>query len=178
MFICNLLKFLFCHRGPLGSTYIDREFFAFLNTVFGKKLMSKFRKRWPLEMIKFREEFNLRKQDTDPVDPKDRRIALPTVFVKFVQQQAGLSVKDMIKMSSFSQLASLAPNGDLRLSNALMMSFFKPVVDGIIEKLMDIPELKQCQTMFLVGGFGRSNVLRYICLFFVICAICFVCCMI
>ena len=164
-------------RGPFGSTYIDAEFFTFLSKVFGDTVMTEFRR----SMARWSASSYVRSSTSASTIPillcQDRRLTLPTVFPGFILKHCKMSVEDMLKKSEYKNDATLAANGNLRISNGLMMTFFKPVVDNIIAKLKSIHELEQCVAMFVVGGFGMSDVLMYVnrfygpCLSFIVFAV-------
>lgn len=142
--------------GLHGSKYVDKSFREFLDQKLSIEAMNEFQTQWPVEYTKLiNEEWESIKCGYDADPNWISSIRLPRRLEKILQGNYPQILE---------QLAN-AQGGDdtvIRLTSKNMEEIFKPTLDLLIAKVRDLfTALKgrQCDILFLVGGFAESPIL-------------------
>lgn len=142
--------------GLHGSKYVDKSFKEFLDEKLSPEAMKEFQTEWPVEYTRLiNEEWESIKCGYDADDNWISSIRLPRNLEKILQQ----------KYPQILEHLANSQGGDdtvIRLTSKDMEEIFKPTVDMLIAKVKDqFTALKgrQCDILFLVGGFAESPVL-------------------
>lgn len=148
--------------GRWGASYINEEFKQLLASIFGDACMRNFAAAHPSAMVELMTSFEQRKFDLKPaaVDKKDRYIPVPVAFIQYYEETFNKTVEQKVQEMKVAGVSFIAARGQLKLSADKMRELFDSVVTDIVDHLNSMPELKTCQSMFLVGGFGSSDYLR------------------
>ena len=144
--------------GPYGGLKVNYQFESLLNELFGDQEMYDYRKLFPIDWLKLKNDFEEKKRNNRALDNKETRIMLPcsftTSFAEIRPQALEHYGADNIKM---------ARNEYLCLSPQVMVGLFTPVLEAMKDHLLTLmkkPELSKVKAMLLVGGFSDSPLLQ------------------
>ena len=153
--------------GPWGSTYVDQNFLWFLESLLGKTLYEKFKKSSPGEHLSVRNKFINRKESFTSNDSDRITLKVPELSQFLNDLDDGSpSLKDLV-----SQFNAASPGLDLELKKGTKLrfskdhfaSFFSPLINQTVAHVKDLlkqPAFSGLNYIFLVGGFGESELLQ------------------
>lgn len=144
--------------GLHGSKYVDANFREFLARKLSAEAMDEFQAEWPVEYAQLMSEKweNIKCSSYDATPNWRTAIDLPRKLEKILED----SFPEVL-----DQLAN-AQGGDntvIRLTNQDMEAIFNPVINQLIGKVKNqftALEDRQCDILFLVGGFAQSDLLK------------------
>jgi hypothetical protein len=146
-----------CGGGLYGSKYVDENFREFLARKLSAEAMDEFQSQWPVEYAKLMSEtWESIKCSYDATPDWKKSIDLPRRLEKILEDKFP---------EILDQLAN-AQGGDntvIRLTNQDMEAIFNSVVNQLIGKVKNqftALEDRQCDILFLVGGFAQSPFLK------------------
>ena len=147
-----------------GSKYVDTNFENFLKEFLGEKLFAVYQKNASMK-IDILDAFEILKKKFNPESVKHSRLQLSYLGENLTPEILKNLVNNYNLLHTDTKISQRGSSG-IDLSNELMISFFKPLVDKIINKVKELlEETKQKagyypKFIFLVGGFGESPYLR------------------
>ena len=147
-----------------GSKYVDENFENFLKEFLGEKLFAVYQKNASMK-IDILEAFELLKKKFNPETVKHSRLQLSYLGENLTSNVLKNLVSNYNIVHPDTKINQRGSSG-IDLSNELMISFFEPLVNKIINKVKELlEETKQKagyypKFIFLVGGFGESPYLR------------------
>jgi molecular chaperone DnaK (HSP70) len=147
-----------------GSKYVDTNFENFLKEFLGEKLFAVYQKNASMK-IDILDAFEILKKKFNPESVKHSRLQLSYLGENLTPEILKNLVNNYNLLHPDTKISQRGSSG-IDLSNELMISFFKPLVDKIINKVKELlEETKQKagyypKFIFLVGGFGESPYLR------------------
>jgi molecular chaperone DnaK (HSP70) len=147
-----------------GSKYVDENFENFLKEFLGEKLFAVYQKNASMK-IDILEAFELLKKKFNPETVKHSRLQLSYFGENLTSNVLKNLVSNYNIIHPDTKINQRGSSG-IDLSNELMISFFEPLVNKIINKVKELlEETKQKagyypKFIFLVGGFGESPYLR------------------
>lgn len=142
--------------GCYGSTYIDRYFFEeCLPKKLTKKIIDIFRKQEYSDYLRMRADWESKKCTFDPHSDLNILIPLGRLY-KILASQYPSVLQDLSNQQNGEDL-------NIVLTPQEMESAFSPTIEGTILKINE--QLKKlgsrnCDVMFLVGGYAESPLLR------------------
>ena len=147
-----------------GSKYVDQNFENFLKEFLGEKLFAVYQKNASMK-IDILDAFEILKKKFNPENVKHSRLQLSYLGENLTPDILKNLVNNYNLLHSNTKISQRGSSG-IDLSNELMISFFEPLVNKIINKVKELlEETKQKagyypKFIFLVGGFGESPYLR------------------
>ena len=147
-----------------GSKYVDVNFESFLKEFLGEKLFAVYQKNASMR-IDILDVFELLKKKFNPETVKHSRLQLSYLGENLTSDILKNLVNNYNLLHPDAKVTQRGSSG-IDLSNELMMSFFDPLVDKIINKVKELLEETKKKAgyypkfIFLVGGFGESPYLR------------------
>eukprot|EP00058_Branchiostoma_floridae_P006842 XP_002592330.1 hypothetical protein BRAFLDRAFT_240194 [Branchiostoma floridae] len=156
--------------GSWGGTKVDEQFLNLLDDIFGADNMARYKVAHPNEYLNLLYEFEQKKRSTAPHldSPNDSGACVVGVhlgynfFNFYPKQKGGRDVQKAIKKYGSPDVTF--SNGVIRMSHALMKSFFTPAIDSILDhldKLLKKEVSMPLKCMFMVGGFSESPILQH-----------------
>ena len=147
-----------------GSKYVDQNFENFLKEFLGEKLFAVYQKNASMK-IDILDAFEILKKKFNPENVKHSRLQLSYLGENLTPDILKNLVNNYNLLHPNTKISQRGSSG-VDLSNELMISFFDPLVNKIIDKVKELlEETKQKagyypKFIFLVGGFGESPYLR------------------
>ena len=147
-----------------GSKYVDQNFENFLKEFLGEKLFAVYQKNASMK-IDILDAFEILKKKFNPQNVKHSRLQLSYLGENLTPDILKNLVNNYNLLHPNTKISQRGSSG-IDLSNELMISFFEPLVNKIINKVKELlEETKQKagyypKFIFLVGGFGESPYLR------------------
>ena len=147
-----------------GSKYVDQNFENFLKEFLGEKLFAVYQKNASMK-IDILDAFEILKKKFNPENVKHSRLQLSYLGENLTPDILKNLVNSYNLLHPNTKISQRGSSG-IDLSNELMISFFEPLINKIIDKVKELlEETKQKagyypKFIFLVGGFGESPYLR------------------
>ena len=147
-----------------GSKYVDINFENFLKVFLGEKLFAIYQKNASMK-IDILNAFEIIKKKFNPENVKHSRLQLSYLGENLTSEILKNLVNNYNVLHPETKVTQRGSSG-IDLSNELMISFFEPLINKIINKVRDLLEETKKKAgyypkfIFLVGGFGESPYLR------------------
>ena len=147
-----------------GSKYVDGNFENFLKEFLGEKLFAVYQKNASMR-IDILEAFEVLKKKFNPENVKHSRLQLSYLGENLTPDILKNLVNNYNLLHPDTKISQRGSSG-IDLSNELMISFFEPLINKIINKVKELLEETKKKAgyypkfIFLVGGFGESPFLR------------------
>ncbi|CAF2048753.1 unnamed protein product [Rotaria magnacalcarata] len=149
--------------GPFGSVGVDQEFEKLMSTIFTKELMEDFKMKRPAGYVDLMIAFEARKRTASPFKHNSLNISLPFSFIDYYKKKKGSTVESAIRRHNDVDI-KWSSQGMMRLTPEAMKRLFHPTVEkikGTIGDVLNSPDVKGIQYLFLVGGFAESPILQH-----------------
>ncbi|UJR22675.1 hypothetical protein I4U23_025712 [Adineta vaga] len=149
--------------GPYGSVGVDQEFEKLMSTIFGKELLEEFKMKRPAGYVDLMIAFEARKRTASPFKNNPLNISLPFSFIDFYKKKKGSTIESAIRRFNDPDI-KWSTQGMMRLTPDAMKRLFHHTVERIKSSIGDVlnsPDVKGIQYLFLVGGFAESPILQY-----------------
>ncbi|CAF0792093.1 unnamed protein product [Rotaria sp. Silwood1] len=162
--------------GPYGSVEItsfhlcillfkgvDQEFEKLMTTIFGVEIMEEFKLKRPAGYVDLMIAFEARKRTASPFKNNPLNISLPFSFIDFYKKKKGSTVESAIRRYNDPDI-KWSTQGMMRLTPEAMKRLFHPTIEKIkatIGEVLNTPDVKGIQYLFLVGGFAESPILQH-----------------
>ncbi|XP_052794432.1 heat shock 70 kDa protein 12A-like [Mya arenaria] len=146
--------------GPWGGTLVDKEFDAFMETIFGKDLYYRFKNECVGDYIDLHRELELKKRNVNSNDDRKETFSLPFALLKLMDKEMDTLVDQRLQI--YNGDVSLK-NGKLRIASEIMRGWFKESCLKTTQHLKSILQQKVCagtNTILLVGGYAESPMLQ------------------
>ena len=143
--------------GPYGGSKVNHQFEGLLNELFGDEELFEYRKVFPADWLKLKNDFEEKKRNNRALQGKETKILLPvslTTTATEIRPQARERYGDEVKIVRKEYLS---------LSSRVMIDLFSPVLEAMEEHLLTLlnkDELSKVNVILLVGGFAVSPVLQ------------------
>ena len=142
--------------GAYGSIYVDREFREYLASKLSDEALTRYEQEDPVGWLELMGNWERKKCDFDPNTTSTSYLDIPNRLYKILASSYP---------SVLEQLAEEQDGDDetVYLSKETMEGMFKPVLDGLVEKVKEQfagLDSRGCDLIYLVGGFSTSPVLR------------------
>ena len=143
--------------GPYGGSKVNHQFEGLLNELFGDEELFEYRKVFPADWLKLKNDFEEKKRNNRALQGKETKILLPvslTTTATEIRPQARERYGDEVKIVRQEYLS---------LSSRVMIDLFSPVLEAMEEHLLTLlnkDELSKVNVILLVGGFAVSPVLQ------------------
>lgn len=143
--------------GSHGGLKVNQGFKELLSELMGEKNVVTYERENPSDWLALMNDFEGKKQGFRVSKGRGINIRLPASF------------RDLTSGINFSVLGSYGPtkiifrNEYMKLDPDVMKDLFRPVLSEIkdhLRRLLQRPQLSRVKTMFLVGGFSDSELLR------------------
>lgn len=158
----NIKEIYHATGGDFGGTKVDNQFQNLLDKVFGKDLMTEFRRAHPSDMLDLMNDFEVKKRADRVMEGELTRIRLPANFINLLRHENGEDDNKIIRRHY--RIEELKISKDyLCLGSEIVKSLFEPAVTSIINHLKSLlqkKQLKGIKLLFLVGGFSESPLLQ------------------
>lgn len=158
----NIKEIYHATGGDFGGTKVDNQFQNLLEKVFGKDLMTEFRRTHPSDMLDLMNDFEVKKRADRVMEGELTRIRLPANFINLLRHENGEDDNKIIRRHY--RIEELKISKDyLCLGSEIVKSLFEPAVTSIINHLKSLlqkKQLKGIKLLFLVGGFSESPLLQ------------------
>ncbi|CAF1160163.1 unnamed protein product [Rotaria sordida] len=149
--------------GPYGSVGVDQEFENLMNAIFGIEIMEEFKLKRPAGYVDLMIAFEARKRTASPFKNNPLNISLPFSFIDFYKKKKGSTVEAAIRRYNDPDI-KWSTQGMMRLTPEAMKRLFHPTIEKIkatIGEVLNTPDVKGIQYLFLVGGFAESPILQH-----------------
>jgi molecular chaperone DnaK (HSP70) len=145
-----------------GGSEVDECFINMMKTLIGKKVWSEFSTAYPSACVSLVNEFRLKK--------KEFKSQTNTILLKMenalvhVIKRKKKNLNDIVKKSKYARKIEYhSIDARLSIKREMLEELFKPSVDKIISKLIEV--IDQCdenemKTIILVGGYSESPYVR------------------
>ena len=143
--------------GPYGGSKVNHQFEGLLNELFGDEELYEYRKVFPADWLKLKNDFEEKKRNNRALQGKETKILLPvslTTTATEIRPQARERYGDEVKIVRQEYLS---------LSSRVMIDLFSPVLEAMEEHLLTLLNkdvLSKVNVILLVGGFAVSPVLQ------------------
>ena len=147
-----------------GSKFVDINFENFLKDFLGEKLFAVYQKNASMK-IDILDAFEILKKKFNPENVKHSRLQLSYLGENLTPDILKNLVNNYNLLHPETKVSQRGSSG-IDLSNELMISFFEPLINKIINKVKELLEETKKKAgyypkfIFLVGGFGESPYLR------------------
>lgn len=114
------------------------------------------------DYIDIQKDFEVKKREIQVDRPATVSFRLPSIIRELVKENKGQALAECIAESSYKDGVTLVSD-KLNINLKIVLSLFETTVDSItshLQKLLLSPELKDCSTIVMVGGFSESSVLQ------------------
>ncbi|MCB9418804.1 MAG: HSP70 family protein [Ardenticatenaceae bacterium] len=142
--------------GPYGSRYVDVEFLSFMRSILTAGLIDDFVSKEPLEYLEILDHWERLKCNYDPAkNEQNFRIPFPIKLYQLLEKHPEI-LGNLRKIQGGADEFLIIPRVNLE-------KMFNKIIDGIIHevhKQFSRLEQKQCDYLFLVGGFATSPLLQ------------------
>ncbi|CAF1182650.1 unnamed protein product [Adineta steineri] len=149
--------------GPYGSVGVDQEFEKLMNAIFGSETMEEFKMKRPAGYVDLMIAFEARKRTASPFKNNSLNISLPFSFIDFYKKKKGSTVESAIRRYNDPDI-KWSTQGMMRLTPEAMKRLFHLTIEKIkatIGEVLNSPDVKGIQYLFLVGGFAESPILQH-----------------
>lgn len=144
--------------GPHGGLKVNQGFKELLSELMGQENVLTYERENPSDWLALMNDFEGKKQGFRVNKERDTNIRLPASF-KYLIRRINLSI-----LQSYGPAKINFRNNEyMRLAPDVMKSLFRPVLCEIknhLKRVLQRPQLSRVKTMFLVGGFSDSDLLR------------------
>ena len=146
------------HGGPCGSFAVNKNFEMFLKQLLqisDSEILTSFEPQWHKLVY---DQFEKSKCSFNPTDDTIT-VVIPEKICKYIETAKKTSIEELVNHSS---LEWDADEDGIVITRDVMLSFFKPVFDQImqhIDTVFQAPECKIVSKIVLVGGFAVSDYL-------------------
>ena len=148
--------------GDWGGTCVDNCFKNFLTSIVTEEVMEEFQSKHTGEYIELFRDFEMKKRTTNTTDQTRVTIRMTGTLPELYEIMKSMPFRRAIQESIYSK--SVKWEGDkLRITPALFEQFFSAACTGIVDHLHDLlnkPEVKDTDTILMVGGFSESPILQ------------------
>ena len=137
---------------------MNHQFEGLLDELFGAEKLYEFRKLFPVDWLRLKNDFEEKKRVLRSLQNKETRIRLPHSFISTINE----FLPDSLERYGEGEIR-LQKKEYLCLSPRVMMKQFEPVLEAMkdhLDVLLSKPELSKVKVMLLVGGFAESPVLQ------------------
>lgn len=150
--------------GPWGSTSIDQQFELLLGDIFGRDFINNYKCKNSLGWIELMVGFEARKRSASTTKHTPVNISLPFSFIEQFKKFSHKTVEQAVENhhTAYKDI-SWTSQGMLRLHPQTLLALFNPPITTIIQDIVAIlqkPELRGIEHLFIVGGFAESQVLQ------------------
>ncbi|XP_060597228.1 heat shock 70 kDa protein 12A-like [Ruditapes philippinarum] len=145
-----------------GGSDVDDCFINMMKTLIGEKVWSEFSTTHPSACVSLVNEFRLKKKELKS-QTNNIQLRMENALVHVIGGKK-MNLNDIVKKSKYvRKLEYNSMDARLTINREMLEDLFKPSVDKIISKLVDV--LKQCdenemRTIILVGGYSESPYVR------------------
>ena len=143
--------------GPYGGSKVNHQFEGLMNELFGDQELYEYRKVFPSDWLKLKNDFEEKKRNNRALQGKETKILLPvslTTTAKEIRPQARERYGEEVKIVREEYLS---------LSSRVIIDLFSPVLEAMKEHLLTLlnkDELSKVNVILVVGGFAVSPVLQ------------------
>lgn len=143
--------------GPYGGIKVNHQFEGLLDELFGAEKLYEYRKLFPVDWLRLKNDFEDKKRVLRALQNKETRIRLPRSF--------GSSMPELLpnSLQRYGEEVKVLKKEFLCLSPRIMIKQFEPVLEAMkehLDVLLSKPELSKVKVMLLVGGFADSPILQ------------------
>ncbi|XP_064630076.1 heat shock 70 kDa protein 12A-like isoform X2 [Lineus longissimus] len=153
--------------GPHGSVGVDQEFERLLIRIFGQDFVDQFKCKRPAGFVDLMIAFESRKRAASPFKENPLNVSLPFSFIDYYKKSKGCPVDVAVRRYNEKyndKDVRWSSQGMLRLNPETMRRLFQPTLEKIMEavgRVLNHPDAKGTQYVFLVGGFAESPILQH-----------------
>lgn len=148
--------------GDWGGTRVDKEFFKFLEKVFGKGVLEVLMEEHMEDYLDLCANFEMKKRIT-PADLNNMvTITLPSAVGEVIEAKYGTTIKEAIQKSPYNDKLILKGN-KLRIGYDVFKDFFHYAISETVKKVSQVlshRDVKGCAKILMVGGFSNSLLLQ------------------
>ncbi|XP_062608874.1 heat shock 70 kDa protein 12A-like [Saccostrea cucullata] len=141
------------------GSFLFKEFYKFLEELFGEDTMQSFKSKEPTEFLEMRKDFDIQSRFID-TSRKTVSFRLPPSLFEMVDAIRKETVQDLIKSVARMYNSRISCYGNkLKVCASMCTNFFHPVKHSIYSNLRRVlthPGVQQVDLVLLVGGFSES----------------------
>lgn len=150
--------------GPWGGIYVDENYILWLEKIFGKNVIDRFKKEEMIDYFSLLRDFEIKKRiiSSELIEPIYLRLP-PSLMEKMNEESDSVLPLD-------ERLRLLNPSHDvtikrdrMRLDPDIVRLWFENPVNKLIDhikRILNEPQMKMVNLILLVGGFGESQYVR------------------
>ncbi|XP_060588439.1 heat shock 70 kDa protein 12A-like [Ruditapes philippinarum] len=157
----NLKELHKASGGAWGGTQVDLAFEAFLSSIVGPVVISKFRSLHLEDYIEFFREFESKKRK--PIQStRSVTIRFPAILSDLCHEFTETDLRELVRQSRFESKVQVLKD-KFRIDGDVFNEFFEPTVRKIIshvENILTKSSVDSCDAILMVGGFSESSVLQ------------------
>ncbi|XP_053373619.1 heat shock 70 kDa protein 12B-like [Mercenaria mercenaria] len=148
--------------GPWGGTVVDKGIDEFLDELFGPNVMREFRDECKTDDLDLQRTIELKKRACKDTEGDHVNLKLPTALFESYEEKTEESFATALPRNKFS--TSVKKRRDrLNIENKIFLRMFKMPKDNLVyhvENLLRKPELRNVNTLVVVGGFSESDIMK------------------
>jgi molecular chaperone DnaK (HSP70) len=141
--------------GPWGGITIDAAYLKFLEMLFSKEAIERFKDEDLYDYTELIHQFEIKKRSITSEQDKDIVITMPMGLLEITKSKFG-GVKTAIKRSTYKHNVSFLPSQKLLVKPEIFRNFFKPTIDSLIkhvDQLLKDDKLVDLRNIIMVGVF-------------------------
>ncbi|XP_060561016.1 heat shock 70 kDa protein 12A-like [Ruditapes philippinarum] len=148
--------------GDWGGTKVDLAFEHFLCEITGEGVMDSFKNKAMEDYLDLMRCFEVKKREIKATSDRQVSLKIPVALIDQTKDLTDITVREKIQCTKYKNHVELA--GDkIRLDPDIMKGFFTESLESIVSHLEDLfrlPQLQECQTILMVGGYSESSILQ------------------
>ena len=145
--------------GPWGGIAIDEAYLKFLEMLFSKAVIEKFKDGDLYDYTELIQQFEVKKRSITSEHNTEVVITMPMGLLEIIKNEFG-GVETAIKRSTYKYNVSFLPSQKLLVKPEIFRNFFKPTIDALInhvDQLLKDANLVDLKNIIMVGGFSECK---------------------
>jgi hypothetical protein len=106
--------------------------------------------------------FEVKKREIKASSDRQITLKMPVALIDETEDLTGITIREKVQYSTYRDQIKLASD-KIRLDPDIMKGFFTESLESIVNHLEDLfrlPQLQECQTILMVGGYSESSILQ------------------
>ncbi|XP_060080309.1 heat shock 70 kDa protein 12A-like [Ylistrum balloti] len=150
--------------GAWGGMEVNAQFLGFISKLVGENVLSELRLHYKADYLELERSIEMKKRNVEGDKYGRLMIPLPCSLME-VYEKLNNGAKLGNRLTFETEYAGKVDisRGHLRINKEIAASFFRPVVDSIVNHLRDLlqlPEASDLEDIILVGGFADSSIIK------------------
>lgn len=148
--------------GPWGGTAVDKNYFDWLTTLFGRDTMKRFKKEQMADYFDVQREFETKKRNITTDTQGKITFRVSASLREIYEEEEGSDLKRKVKDMGLADKVTFTSD-KLRLDASIVRGWFEEPIHEIVshvKHLLAERKMKKLQRVLLVGGFGECQLVQ------------------